>query len=113
MKIRLFMILTLVVSTNLYAEQVGTSSVDITKNYYQALAEQGSGYAQLAIGEMYLNGDGVAKDHITAYAWFAVAAAQGVEEAKHEKDYVYQELKQSQRSRAMVLANRFKEKYVQ
>ena len=40
-------------------------------------AEQGHYWAQFRLGEMYADGDGVPKNHIQAYAWLSIAAAQG------------------------------------
>src|SRR3990172_4103078 len=43
----------------------------------KALAEQGDGEAQHALGVLYLNGQGVAQDYAEAAKWFRKAAEQG------------------------------------
>lgn len=42
--------------------------------YFEIGAYYADKLSQLSIGLMYLNGEGVAKDPVTAYAWFSVAA---------------------------------------
>ena len=42
--------------------------------------------AQLNLGLMYENGDGVPKDTVQAYAWYKVAEANGLERAKEYRD---------------------------
>ena len=48
-------------------------------------AEQGDASAQFFLGGMYHSGEGVPEDSVTAYAWFNIAAANGVELAKSNK----------------------------
>jgi hypothetical protein len=47
----------------------------------RSFAEQGEPKAQLALGEMYLNGKGVPKDPLQAVSWLLKAAAQGDRDA--------------------------------
>ena len=44
---------------------------------YRSLAEQGDASAQLFLGKMYQNGDGVRRDFVEAAKWFRLAAEQG------------------------------------
>jgi TPR repeat protein len=46
------------------------------------LAEQGDALAQVILGLMYNNGEGVPQDHAEALRWYRLAAAQGYAEAQ-------------------------------
>ena len=67
-------------------------------------AEQGSLEAQVALGEIYDNGDGVPQDLVQAHTWFYLAAAQasGEERAKYEaaRDAVAERLTSDQLAEA-------------
>ena len=52
------------------------------------LAEQGRATAQLALGVMYTNGEGVAQDYIQAHMWLSLAASQGEKGAIGYRDRV-------------------------
>ena len=58
----------------------------------RALAEQGNAVAQYNLGYMYGNGYGVPEDHVLAYMWFNLSAAQGVEVAQGNKDIIEQRM---------------------
>ena len=45
--------------------------------WYRKAAEQGESEAQLLLGGMYLEGEGVPKNDIEAYAWVLLAKANG------------------------------------
>jgi hypothetical protein len=45
--------------------------------WYQLAAKQGNAYAQLNLGMMYDNGQGVPQDYKEAVKWFRLAAKQG------------------------------------
>jgi len=51
-------------------------------------AEQGDANAQLALGIMYKDGEGVAQDHAEAARWFRLAADQGDPEAQWELGHI-------------------------
>lgn len=51
----------------------------------QLLAEQGDAKAQYALGAMHATGGSVPEDYVQAYACWNLAAAQGDEDAKHNK----------------------------
>ncbi|WP_426417167.1 hypothetical protein [Aestuariirhabdus sp. LZHN29] len=55
---------------------------NLALGYYLPMAEQGSPYAQLTMGELYMQGEEIARDHVEAYAWLKTALAQGVDEAE-------------------------------
>ena len=56
------------------------------------LAEQGFSKAQVTLGYMYDNGEGVPQDYVSAHLWFNLAAAQGYvdglgfEDAREKRD---------------------------
>ncbi|MDB9751773.1 SEL1-like repeat protein [Gammaproteobacteria bacterium] len=51
-------------------------------------AEQGDADAQNNLGVMYLNGDGTPQDHVMAHMLWNIAAANGHENAKTNRDAV-------------------------
>jgi len=50
------------------------------------LAEKGDAGAQNELGAVYNFGNGVLEDDVTAYAWYNIAAANGIVDAKEAKD---------------------------
>ena len=87
------------------------SAADMALGFYQPLAEEGSPYAQLVIGEMYLDGNGVPRDYVQAYAWFYVSADQGVDEALPLLDKAWRELSTEQQDQAEALAKQYVERF--
>ena len=83
------------------------SETEMALGYYLPLAEQGEPYAQLTIGEIYMEGAGVEPDLISAYAWFYVALFQGVSEAQPIMEHVYEKLQPEQQQQAQALAEQF------
>ena len=57
--------------------------------YYMSAAKAGDASAQDAIGDMYNNGDGVAKNYAKAYEWYMKAANQGHYYAQHSLGVLY------------------------
>ena len=55
---------------------------------FRLAAEQGYAPAQSAVGFMYVHGEGVPEDAVTAYAWFSIAAAQGNPIAHFGKEHM-------------------------
>ncbi|MFZ6777804.1 AMIN domain-containing protein [Undibacterium sp. Ji83W] len=55
------------------------------------LARQGNAEMQNVIGEMYLYGNGVAKDPVMAFYWFSLAAKQGVAVSQIHLGYMYRD----------------------
>lgn len=78
-------------------------------NYAKAMKWflEGARYAdklsQLSIGLMYLNGEGVAKDPVTAYAWVAIAAERNYPQFVATRDAIWRDLDESQRERAQTV----------
>ncbi len=54
-----------------------------------AAAEQGDARAQLELGLLYYDGDGIAEDKAEAVGWFRKAAAQGSAQAQHNLGVMY------------------------
>ena len=96
--------------TSLYAGEDRTTR--ITLDYYRALAEGGVADAQLVMGDLYREGKVVPKDLIEAYAWYYLAAQQGVEEAIDPMNVVFQALPQSEWGKAKHLAEKYELHFV-
>ena len=60
---------------------------------------------------MYLNGDSTPQDHVMAHMLFNIAAANGDEGAKSNRDDVADRMKPSQIQKAQQLAKEWMEKY--
>ena len=80
-------------------------------NYYTEVAMSGEPYAQLAVGEAFYSGDGVARDLVQAYAWFSVAYKQGVEQAGEFLKKLESELDPRRMSTAKALASEYISRY--
>lgn len=57
-----------------------------------AAADAGEPIAQLNLGRAYASGSGLEQDPVTAYAWFSIAAAQGNDAARIERNRLAQTL---------------------
>ena len=90
---------------------------EFTKNYKQAMhwyrraAEQGNPEAQHNMAAMYFDGRGIPQDYVQAYAWFSVAAANGVEISPPERDKTAKRLTPEQLAKGQELAASYFEKY--
>ena len=74
------------------------------------LAEQGQANAQLALGVMYTNGEGVAQNYIQAHMWLSLAASQGERGAIGYRDRVASVLTAESIAEAEKLAREWKPK---
>jgi hypothetical protein len=52
------------------------------------LAEKGDAVAQARLGHMYVNGQGVSQDYVTAHIWLSLSGAQAITDATKERDAV-------------------------
>jgi TPR repeat protein len=84
---------------------------EMVTGYYYTLAQDGSPYAQLALGEMYYEGAVVSKDLVKAFAWLSVSARQDVSEAADLLEKVEKEISAEERARAEPLAREYIENY--
>jgi TPR repeat protein len=73
---------------------------------YRLAAKQGDAEAQNNLGIMYANGDGVPQNNVRGYIWWSVAAAQGEEDAKRNRDIVAKRLTPDQLTQAQQIATR-------
>lgn len=98
---------TLLVPTAAAQESESISETKMALGYYLPLAEQGEPYAQLTIGEIYMEGAGVEPDLVQAYAWFAVALHQGIEEAETIMNHVFDKLGEADKTQARSVAEQY------
>ncbi len=75
---------------------------------FRALAEQGDADAQYTLGLMYELGQGVQQDYVQAYLWFNLAAAQGDEGARKDRDILAEQMTLAQIGDAQRLAREWK-----
>jgi TPR repeat protein len=69
-------------------------------NLLRPLADQGNAEAQFKVGEMYRNGQGVAKDQTEAYFWYGLAAKGGNGNASFLRSHIEEGLSDEQKSAA-------------
>ena len=82
----------------------GVSGQDFEET--KRLAEQGNAFAQYNLGVMYDNGEGVSQNNVRAYVWWSVAAAQGYEDARTNRDIMADRLTPEQLARGQDMATR-------
>ena len=61
-----------------------------TYQVFRSLAEQGDARGQNGLGNMYVTGQGVAKDDVEAVRWYRMAAKQGHAQAQHNLGVMYE-----------------------
>ena len=90
--------------------QVYTEAV----RWYRMAAEQGDAGAQFSLGLMYTKGQGVPQDHTVAvklaHMWFNLAAAQGHEQARENRDIIGDGMTPAQIAEAQRLARDWRPK---
>ncbi|MCE5233790.1 MAG: sel1 repeat family protein [Mizugakiibacter sp.] len=79
--------------------------------YFRLGAYYADKLSQLSLGLMYLNGQGVDKDPVAAYAWIAVSAERGYPQFLATRDRLWSELTPTQRGQAKDAAYRLCETY--
>ena len=105
---RIVLWLLMSLSTIVIAQEPTTiSETEMALGYYQPLAEQGEPYAQLTIGEIYMEGTGVDQNLVQAYAWFAVAVHQGVDEAEEIMNQIFSKLSKADQLEARAYAAQY------
>ena len=85
---------------------------EVALGYYLTLAEGVSPDAQLVLGDIYRKGDGVPVNLIEAFAWYYLAAQQGVEEAIKPMNDVLKALPKDQLSNAKKLAESYESQFM-
>ena len=71
----------------------------------------GDKLSQLSIGLMYLNGEGVQKDPVTAFAWVAIAAERKYPQFLATRDQIWASLDAGQREQAKALVEQLYAQY--
>lgn len=79
--------------------------------YFEVGAFYADKLSQLSIGLMHLNGEGVTKDPITAYAWLDIAAERDYPDFVATRDRVKADLTPDQMQKALALRTQLAEKY--
>lgn len=79
--------------------------------YFEVGAYYADKLSQLSTGLMCLNGEGVTKDPVTAYAWFDLAAERDYPEFIATRDNLKAQLTTEQLTRAMELRGKLAERY--
>jgi hypothetical protein len=79
--------------------------------YFLIGARYADKLSQLSIGLMYLNGQGVHRDPVTAFAWIAIAAERKYPQFLATRDAVWAQLDASQREQARALVEKLYPKY--
>ncbi|MCP1372782.1 sel1 repeat family protein [Dyella lutea] len=67
--------------------------------------------SQLSIGLMYLNGQGVARDPVKAWAWTALAAERGYPRFEATRDGIWKNLSSDQRKQALAMRDELARTY--
>jgi TPR repeat protein len=75
---------------------------------YRKAADQGFAAAQSKLGVMYAQGRGVPQDYVLAHMWSNLAAAQGDENAKNNRNLLEQHMSPDQIAEAQRLAREWK-----
>ena len=79
---------------------------------YRALAEVGYAHYQSQVAHMHAQGEGVAKDRVQAYAWYALAASQGDPIGRLHSARLAHELSRQQLQHGNQLAEQYGRLYV-
>jgi hypothetical protein len=79
--------------------------------YFEVGAYYADKFSQLSIGLMYLNGEGVKKDPVTAYAWLDIAAERDYPEFAATRDRVKESLKPDELQRAQAIRDKLALRY--
>ncbi len=66
--------------------------------------------AQFSLGVMYSKGQGVPQDYVQAHMWVNLAAAQGLEAARNNRDLASKQMPPAQLAEAQRLAREWKRK---
>lgn len=74
-------------------------------------AEQGMAEAQHNLGLMYARGEGIPENRVQAYAWFSIAAAQGDDSARDNKEIVAKNMTSAEIAEAQKLSRKYWEAY--
>ena len=76
--------------------------------WYRKAADRDHADAQNNLGMMYHNGKGVSQDYVQAHMWYNLAAAQGVDTARKNREGVAELMIAEQITQAQKLAREWK-----
>lgn len=76
----------------LYASSSGAGDFDKAADWFRSAAEHGVRDSQVNIAILYARGEGVARDLVESYKWFAIAAIDGDTDAATKRDEVFNAL---------------------
>lgn len=83
----------------------------IALQYYIDEARLGSAYAQLSVGEAYMDGVTVPINHIESYAWLATAQSQDITEATELMEKILTLMSDEEKSYAKALGEHYISNY--
>ena len=89
-------------------EAWGRGDYDTALKEFRLLAEQGHTEAQMNLGIMYSQGQGVPKNDVQAYGWYILAGGQGNDLAEEFKDHLEKSMTLDQLAEAQRLAREWK-----
>jgi len=89
-------------------EAWGRGDYDTAVREFRPLAEQGHAEAQMNLGIMYSQGQGVPKIDVQAYGWYILAGGQGNDLAEEFKDHLEKSMTLDQLAEAQRLAREWK-----
>jgi TPR repeat protein len=84
-----------------------------TLRLWRPLAEQGQAWAQFNLGLMHRDGEGVPQDYAAAHMWLTLAAAQGFENAKSDRDIIARRMTHGQIEEATLLVREWRARHPQ
>ncbi len=82
----------------------GRGKYETALKAFRLLAEQGHTEAQMNLGIMYSQGQGVPKDDVQAYGWYTLAGGHGNDLAEEFKDHLEKSMTLDQLAEAQRLA---------
>mmetsp|Transcript_28813 Transcript_28813/g.54777 ORF Transcript_28813/g.54777 Transcript_28813/m.54777 type:complete len:126 (-) Transcript_28813:1346-1723(-) len=71
---------------------------------WRPLAEQGDASAQVFLGNMYYNGQGILQDNVVAHMWWNISSANGNELGGQNRDNLAKEMTPQDISKAQAMA---------
>ena len=117
---RLFQVVSLILLFTLFTLTAPTADFGSAMGLYQngdypaamkeftALAGQGDADAQLILGDMYAQGQGVAQDNVQAYKWYAIASQNGSKGAPAARDKLKSKMSAADVNKAQQLAQEWR-----
>ncbi len=79
---------------------------------FRGLAEAGYADYQISLAKLHSSGSGVPKDFVQAYAWYALAAAQGNSEGKSGMERMAEQMTDTQLIESREQAREFAQRYL-